>query len=465
MERPVKPKLITCSLIDQIKDKKTLEKSRQSRTHALRATEPMFAPENQRPPPLMQMVLEETKPQNNARLLHKRFTAQKRQKALLEAKPKHRGAPCAENAKPDKPALHLPPIQDSLKDPSPRILIQAEDRMVESSSQCLAASPLTPATTTHHFLDKNFVRMLKEKQIRAQVDAENAERIALKLKYKKSHDLENMINEKKMQFKCDEGEKWQEQVELQKKLRPTLWLHFGPSKTKSGTTGKRQESSRRTKRTDSATWTTGQDPDSAQHFVYKQLADIKIKKAASRALLEEKQYVEAVTAQRIAEEAKQKREEQRRLEAVREFRDFIYKFHHEKDVVQKANRQLEKDEMSHKMQVFDQKDDIQKGLLREYHRGAREIQNEYAKVINEEFEYKQAKKRILCHAPIDRDPRPQREVEWPYLTLQDNYTETITGVPLYHKRKPQTCSGMFLPQKLCLTTEGYTFTKMHAWES
>lgn len=452
MERLTKPKLITCSLLDQIKDKKKMEKSRQSRTHAQKTNRPLFAPENQKPVPLIQMLLEESKPQHNVRLLRKRFTIQKRQKVSLENKLKHRSSPRAENVEPDEqPALHLPPIQDTLEDSSPKILIQPKE---DNSPE---ASPPTPATPTHHYLDKNFVRMLKEKQIRAQVDADNAEMIALKLKCKKSHDLENMINEKKMQFKCVEGERWQEQVELRKKLATNSLAAFWSKQNKTRNLINRQEAGKQQMReTDGFShMDNGHDLDNAQHFVYKQLADIKIKKAASRAMLEEKQYIEAVTVQRNAEEAEQKREEKRRLAAVGEFRDFIHKAHHEKEMSKKANRQLEKEEMSHRMKVFDEKDNIQKCLLREHHKCAREIQNEYAKIINEEFEYKQSKKRILCHAPIIRDPGPQREAEWPYLTRQGNYMETITGAPLYHKRKPQSCSRMCLPQKLCLTTESY----------
>lgn len=456
MERLVKPKLITCSLLDQIKDKKKMEKSRQSRMYAHK--EPLFAPENQQPLPLIQMLLEESKPQN-ARLLRKRFTAQKRQKVSPEDKPKHRSMLRAENTEPDNaPDLHLPPIQDTLEDSSPKILIRPEEDNSEASSQYTAASPPTPPPHTHHYLDKNFVRMLKEKQIRALVDAENAEMIALKLKCKKSRDLENMINEKKMHFKCDEGERWQEQVELRQKLETNSLATFWAKQNKIRNLINRQEAGKQQKKEKDgfSHMENGQDPDNAQHFVYKQLADIKIKKAASRALLEEKQYIEAVTTQRNAEDAKEKREEKRRLAAVGEFRDFIHKAHYEKETRKKANRQLEKEETSHKMKVFEEKDDVQKCLLREHHKGAREIQNEYAKVINDEFEYKQSKKRILCHAPIVRDAGPQRKAEWPYLTRQGNYMETITGAPLSHKRKPQSSSRMFLPQKLCLTTESYT---------
>ena len=437
-----------------------MEKSRQSRPHAQQASEPLFAPENQQPPPLIQMLLEESKPQNNARFLRKRFPSQKRQRGYVDGKPKHSSALGTEKAEPDEPpALHLPPIQEGCEDSSPKVLIQPQEDKRKASRQTSAASPKTPPTTTHHLLDKNFVRMLKEKQIRAQVDAENAEMIALKLKCKKSHDLENMINEKKIHFKCDEGERWQEQVELHKKLATHSLATFWTKQNNIRNLISRQEAGKlQKKEMDAFSYMeNGQDPDSAQHFVYKQLAGIKLKKAASRAMLEEKQYIQAVTAQRNAEEANQKREEKRRLAAVGEFRDYIHKAHHEKEMGKKANRQLEKEEMSHKMKVFDEKDDIQKCLLREHDKGARAIQNEYAKVINEEFEYKQSKKRILCHAPIIRDPGPQRKAEWPYLTLQGNYMETITGAPLTHKRKPQSCTRMFLPQKLCLTTESYTF--------
>lgn len=436
-----------------------MEKSRQSRPHAQKANEPLFAPENQQPVPLIQMLLEETKPQNTARLLRKRFTAQKRQKVSLENKPRHKSTLRAETAESDDMSvLHLPPIQDTLEDSSPKILTQPEGNW-KGSSQHSAASLLTPATPTHHYLDKNFVRMLKEKQIRAQVDAENAEMIALKLKCKKTSDLENIINEKKMHFKCDEGERWQEQVELRKKLATHSLATFWAKQNRVRNMINRQASGKQQqKEKDGFSHIgNGQDPDNAQHFVYKQLADIKIKKAASRALLEEKQYIEAVTVQRNAEEAKHNREEKRRLAAVGEFTDFIHKAQHEQEIRKKANRQLEKEEMSHKMKVFNEKDNVQKCLLREHHKGAREIQNEYAKVINEDFEYKQSKKRILCHAPIVRDPVPQRKAEWPYLTLQGNYMETITGAPLYHKRQAQTCSRMFLPRKLCLTTESFAF--------
>lgn len=456
MERPVKPKLITCSLLDEIKDKKTMEKSHQSRLHAQKASEPLFAPENQQPLPLIQRLLEETKPHNNARLLRKRFSAQKRQKVCLEHKPKHKL--CAENDEPDgPPALHLPPIQDTLEDSSPKTLMHPEEASTQHSVASTQTAP--PPTPTHHFLDKNFVRMLKEKQIRAQVDADNAEMIALKLQCKKGHDLENMINEKMMHFKCDEGEKWQEQVELRKKLATNSLAAFWAKQNKVRNLINRQEAGKQQKKEKDrfSHMENGQDPDNAQHFVYKQLADIKIKKAASRALLEEKRYIEAVTAQGNAEEAKQRREEKRRLTAIGAFRDFIHQAHHQREMRKKTNRQMEKDEMLHKMKVFEEKDNVQKCLLREHHKGAREIQDEYAKAINEEFEYKQAKKRILCHAPIVRDPGPQREAEWPYLTLQGNYMETITGARLCHKRKPQTCSRMFLPQKLCLTSESYTF--------
>lgn len=462
MDRLVKPKLITCSLLDQIKDKKKMEKSRQSRTHALRANEPLFAPENQQPLPLIQLLLEESKPQYTTRFLRKRFNAQKRQKAVMENKAKHKSVLHVENAEPHQPpALHLPPIQESQEDSSLNILIQPEEDKTEASVHQPSALPQTPPASTHHFLDKNFVRMLKEKQIRAQVDAENADMIARKLKCKKSHDLENMINEKKMHFKCDEGERWQGHVELRQKLETNSLASYWEKQNKVRDLISSQEAGKQQKldKDNLKYLDNGQDPDSAQHFVYKQLAGIKIKKAASRALLEEKQYIEAVTTQRNNEEAKQKVEEKRRLAAVGEFRDFIQKVHHEQELRKKANRQLERDEMSHKMKVFEEKDDVQRCLLREHHKGAREIQNEYAKAINEEFEYKQTKKRILCHAPIIRDPRPQGEVEWPYLTLQGNYMETITGAPLSHKRKPQCCGRMLLPQRLCLTTESYTFGK------
>lgn len=448
MERPVKAKLITCSLLDEIKEKKKMEKSHQSRQHAQKASEPLFAPENQRPPPLIQRLLEETKPPNNARLLRKRFTAQKRQKVCVEIQPKDQ--PCAESDEP--PALRLPPIRD---DSSP----EARTHPEESSKRYSVGSAqrAAPPPPTHHFLDKNFVRMLKEKQIRAQVDAENAEMIALKLKCKKSHDLENMINEKRMHFKCDEGQRWQEQVELRKKLATNSLAAFWAKQNKVRNQIHRQEAGQPPPKGDGH-GENGQDPDDAQHFVYKQLADIKLKKAASRALLEEKQYMEAVTAQSNAEDAKQRREEKSRLTAVGAFRDFIHQAHREQDMRKKTNRQLEKDEMLHKMQVFEEKDNVQKSLLREHHRGAREIQDEYAKAINEEFEYKQAKKRILCHAPTGRDSGPQRAAEWPYLTLQGNYMETITGAPLCHKRKPQTGSR-FPPIKLCPTSDSYTFRK------
>lgn len=439
-----------------------MERSRQSQTLALKANEPLFAPENQQPPPLIQRLLEESKPQYNARLLRKRFNTQKRQQAAIENKAKHKSVFQAENAEPDQPpALHLPPIRESLEDSSPTIFIQPEEDRTEASIHQPAAPPQTPPTTTHHYLDKNFVRMLKEKQIRAHVDADNAGIIARKLICKKSHDLENMINEKKMHFKCDEGERWQGEVELRQKLGTNSLASFWEKQNKVRDLINSQEAGKQQKlEKDSLNYLdNGQDPGSAQHFVYKQLAGIKIKKAASRSLLEEKQYIEAVTAQKTSEEAKQRVEEKRRLATVGEFRDFIQKVHYEQELRQKANRQLEREEMSHKMKVFEEKDDVQKSLLREHHKDAREIQNEYAKAINEEFEYKQTKKRILCHAPIIRDPRPQREADWPYRTLQGNYMETITGAPLSHKRKPQSCSRMLLPQKLCLTTESYTFGK------
>lgn len=444
MEQLAKPKLITCSLLDQIKDKKKAEKPRPGRTCAPQGNEPMFAPDTQQPVPLIQMLLEESKP-HNSRFLRKRFSAQTKEKVYLESKPKHRGG--AENAEPaEPPALRLPPIQDPLEETIPKIQMRPEEGKREASRQRSAATSPTPTSSAHHHLDKNFVRMLKEKQLRALMDAENAEMIALKLQCQKSHDLENMLHEKKMQIKCSEGEKWQQQVERRKKLATHSLTTFWEKQNKVNNLINLQESGQQ----DTFRHMDFGVPDSAQHFVYKQLADIKLKNAVSRAMLEEKQCMEVLMGQKNAEEAKNRSEEKKRLTAIGEIRDFIQKTSHEKEMSRAANRQMEKQEMSHKMKVFDEKNDIQRCLLKEHHKSAREVQNVYAKVINEDFEYKQSKKRILCHAPI-RDPG-LRDVEWPFLTLQGNYMETLTGAHLIHKRKTPFCGRR---QKLCLTTESY----------
>lgn len=460
MEFRVKAKLITCSLIDHINGKKKekfsecrqrfyIGASPQGKNMIVLTEETLKQPK--KPVPLIQTLLEQSKPQNlqNNERLQRRFTAQIKPKVVEENQAKNK--PVLRRGKPESeepPAFHLPPVKASWRDQRPRDLIVLE----EVTEKCMQSPP--PSHAHYHNLDKNFVRMLKKKQTRAKVDAQNAEMIASKLKCKKRDDLENMINEKKMHLKCDEGQKWQERVELQKKLLTNSLAAFWAKQKKvrnkiNGYDLKTQE--------DFSDEEDGEDSGTAQDFVYKQLADIKMKKAATLARLQEKQYIDAVTAQKNAEEAEEKKKERKRVAAVGDFKDYIQKVAHERESKTKKGGLQEKEEMSHKMKVFDETEDIQKGLLRDHCKSARRIQDGYAKAINEEFAYKQSKKRILCNAPVDKERRPEREAEWPYFTQQGNYMDTIKGAPLSQKSKPQSSDRFFSPPRLCLTSECYTY--------
>lgn len=465
MELRVKAKLITCSLIEHLKEQKK-EQSCQNRPYIPITTQSKgkskitFTKETwkqpKQPVPVIRMLLEESRPQNtearnlpSTPRLARRFSAQSKPKVVEEKQVQHQIVLRRVKPEPMEPDLHLAPLEPNRGHRRPSELIRLEDEYVEKGPK-----QRSPSHPHYHNLDKNFVRMLKEKQMRAKVDAENAEIIASKLKIKKKDDLENIINEKKMHSKCDEGQKWQEKVEHQQKRQTNSLATFWNEQNEvtnliNGQKLQTQE--------DFSNGGNEEESGTAQHFVYKQLADIKLKKAASLAKLQEKQYTDAVTAQRNVEEAEKKREESKRLAAVGEFKDHIQKVADEKERRSKTSGQQEKEEMSHKMKVFDETEDIQKCLMKEHCKSARRIQEGYAKAINEEFAYKQSKKRILCHAPIDGDHGPHKEMEWPYFTLQGNYKATISGAPLTQKRKPQSSNGFFSPQRLCLTSECYTF--------
>lgn len=458
MEFRAKAKLITCSLIDHIKEKKK-EKSSESTPrfyigtllqgkNKIMLTEE-YLKQPKKPVLIIQTLLEQSKPQNNERL-KRRFTAQTKPKVAEENQAKNKPVLARGKPEPEEPpAFHLPPVKPSWRDQSPRDLIVLEEIVTEKGKQ-----PPPPSHAHYHHLDKNFVRMLKEKQARAKVDAENAEIIASKLKSKKRDDLENMIIEKKMHLKCDEGRKWQEKVDLQKNLHTSSLATFWTNQKKLRNKINGHELNRQEEFSDEE---VEEDSGTAQSFVYKQLADIKLKKAATRARLQEKQYNDAVTAQKNAEEAEQKKKELKRLAAAGEFQGYAQKVAEEKESRTNKGGEQEREEMRHKMKVFNETEDIQKGLLKDHCKGARRVQEGYAKAINEEFDYKQSKKRILCNAPVDKERGPEREVEWPYLTRQGNYMDTIKGAPLSQKRRQQSSNGLLSPQRLCLITECYTF--------
>lgn len=390
--------LIICSLLEQLRKDKPQVKNKNE--------EGLKQPRQ----PVSQIIREKLRPQNNevkkcedkARLLERRFAAQMRSKVVEDNQPKNKIVLPEEKIEPKAaPVVHLPTIQASQEDSSSTEFSMLDEETMERSS------PQQPPSYTHHDkLDKNFVRMLKEKEMRVKVDAENVEMIDLKMKCKKMD-----ILKKKMDFKSDEGQRWQE--ELQPKLGSNSLATFCEEQKQQSKLTNEQEFQ---KQEDFSDEEDGLDPGMAQYLVFKQLADIKIRKAASRAM-QEKRDIEAVTAQRKAEEAKQRCKERSRLAAVREVNNYNLKVIQEKELRRKANRELELEERRHKMKVFKETEDIQKCLLREHYKDAREIQDRYAKAINDEFAHRERERlghregsgpTSPCRTTIPRPPQEPR---------------------------------------------------------
>lgn len=431
MEPRSKPKLTTYNSVDRIKEEKEAERSVRKRPEKARFASDL-PKRSKQPDPLLEKLLEEAKP---PRLLKRRFEAQGRQKEPEGNRPQNRAPLLPEEPEPED--SRLPPVRGPPpEDPCPG-----------------------PSHAYHPNLDKNFVRMLKEKQTRAQVDAENVEMIDLKLRRKKQEDMENVIKEKKMLFKCADGQRWQEEVKRQKSLRTcSLATFWAEQKEVDGLIKGRGFGKLKREEWDGVELRKNKEaPPTAERAAYEQLAALKMRKAASLAMLEEKQIKETVAARREAEEAHRRDEERRRQAAVEEFMEYNRKAIREKEQRRREKREQEREEALRQVEVVNQKGDIEKRLLTAHYRGAQEIQDDYAKVIDEDFLYEHSKTRILCNVPITRDDGPREQTEWPYLTSQGNYMETLTGARLYHKGQPLPCSRPFPRQQLCFTSEGFEF--------
>lgn len=396
--------LIICSLLEQLRKDKHQDKTKNVKEGLKQPRQPVsqISPEKLRPP-----NNEVKKCENQPRLLERRFAAQMRPKVVEDYQPKNKIVLQEEKIESNEaPVVHLPSIQASQEDSSSMELSVLDEETMERSS------PQQPPSYTHHDkLDKNFVRMLKEKEMRVKVDAENAEMIDMKMKCKKM----------KMDFKFDEGQRWREDLQPER----------GSNSPATCSEEQKQQSKWRNeqgfqKQEDVSHEEDGLDPGMAQYLVFKQLADINIRKAASRAM-QEKRNIEAVTAQRKAEEAKERSKERSRLAAVREVNNYNLKVIHEKELRRKANRELELEERRHKMKVFQETDDIQNCLLREHYKDAREIQNRYAKAINDEFALRE-RERLGHREGRKIVPRPPQEPR-PRLPLHQALAERGSYAP------------------------------------